>query len=264
MGRFTKSIVLGLAIAALCAAAAIGLDGCGNGGATGNAAAGSGPVWVVTSETQYENGEALSTRIYELDSRGSVVKSSYTNEDWGYVEYSDFTPEGYAQVQTIFHPKRDTEVRHSEITFEDGRAIAMEDEMFAHTYTYYANGRLKSDTSAQEFPDGTTYIYSNYYDENGYPTRYTMSTVDGPIEYEANCEWTFDSAGNPTGYTQTDNGSGTLSAPVEYQIQCDENGNIARIYNKQGQVVVAYEYTRIDNPSMAAWVDANTKRCYEV
>ena len=91
MGKKKRGIVFSLAVAMVCALAAIGFASCSDGKAD-DAVAGAGPVWIKTGETHYdESGGLLGSYVYELDSQGNIVKITLTRPNEGiYATISSF------------------------------------------------------------------------------------------------------------------------------------------------------------------------------
>lgn len=275
MGKKHRGIVFSLAVAMVCALAAIGFASCSDGKA-GNAVAGTGPVWIKTSETRYdESGGLLGSYVYELDSQGNIVKSTLTSQNEGIyatiTEYSDFTPEGYPQttVQTLEGGTAvQTNVDKTTYTIEDGHAVASKTaregrfDTAESTFTYHANGRIESRIDRSDAGDLAT-LTTVTYDENGFPLQgrneVTFGETGIPTIVEGTYEWSFGDGGIPTDCTVTlFNGNGSTIV-THYQIQCDDHGNIIQVISDQGIPISEYEYARVDNPSMAAWLFANCR-----
>jgi len=273
MDKKNRGIVFSLAVAMVCALAAIGFASCSDGKA-GDAVAGAGPVWIKTGETHYdESGGLLGSYVYELDSQGNIVKITLTSPNEGiYVtttEYSDFTPEGYPQttVQTLEGGTAvQTNIDKTTYTLEDGHAVASKTEREGgidtaeSAFTYHANGRLESRTDRGD-AGGLITLTTITYDENGFPLQGRNEATFGetgiPTVVEGIYEWSFGDGGIPTDCTVTlSNGNGSITV-ARYQIQCDDHGNIIQVISDQGETISEYEYARIDNPSMAAWLFAN-------
>lgn len=271
-----KAIALVLALTALCAAAIVGLGGCGKGGPGGGAESGLGPVWAQASRTTCDESRNVSDSVvFEYDSQGNLVKSVCRFENAGIYaityEYSDFTPEGYPQtlVQTAEGGTAvQTSTSKTTYTMENGRATTartVTEEGFTtmeSTYTYHANGKIRSQTDRIDLGSQAV-LNTTTYDENGLPLQQSVensfSGSSGSTATKASYEWTFDTAGNPAGYTLTTSNSDGLASTTEYQVKCDDHGNIVRVLDAQGNTVSEIEYVQIDNPSTYVWLQANIR-----
>ena len=265
MEKLMKRFSLGIVLAALCAVAVLSLSGCGNGASTTNGGkAGTGSIWVTSCYTVYsESGEKSQESINEYDDRGNTIRTTlkfYTTDDpdnpsESVLECSDFTPDGYPLTTTTTNVGGSATANY-EYTIEDGLAISRKntsqagDGLADTTWTYYTSGTIKSRIVNTAIDNNTI-----DFDENGLPTHESGMTDLGSMinKWEADYEWEFDSKGFPTGYTKTMKMNDDAPESAIHRVQCDDHGNILRIYNETGKVIYEFEYIQINNPSMAAY-----------
>ena len=256
---FMKKINALIAVGILGALLAVCLAGCGGSGSASASASGSAssaaasePVYLVSKRTMYDNnGNVAFVTEYTYDDQGRSLKvhsTSPANEGNSGIdqtrEYSDFTPEGRYQKVTSSDGQEWTYT----YTVENGQVTKSENSAGETSeYEYYGNGTPKRYTTTSE--NGETIIE---FDENGYQTSSVLTPKkEGFYGGETVFEWTFDEAGKPVSCiretTSTMPGNGQTNRE-EFTIACDDEGNIVKITNSDGNVVSELEYVKIDNP----------------
>ena len=237
---------------------AIGLVGCGGSSSGGSASSGTDessdsvanePIYVVSKSVMYApDGTEMSVNEYAYDEQGRATSwrtvSAGNGSNGGMErtwEYSDFTPEGYYQKMSASDGVEAT----LKYTIENGRVMKVEyDNGQTVEHERYDSGSIKSTTQASE---QSTVVVE--YDENGYQTSYTYTPKQssGGVETKVAYEWTFDEAGKPVSCVKGDAAAGA-DAKQERAIECDDAGNIVKVTDSDGNLLVEFEYTKIDDP----------------
>ena len=260
MKKWSK--VIGVAVVA--AMAALCLAACGGGGSSSGSAAASSsgsanayePIYVVTKWSSYSNlGEGsepvlTSEWTFEYDEHGNNTKQIVKNLDpvsneWdeAALTWSDFDEYGYPGT----YVGRDGNTTKNEWTIEDGHAVKNVSSTSTVEYTYYDDGKLKTQVITYEDRKVTV-----GFDENGRQVSQVTEGGDYPSKGES--VWVLDDQGNVVSVTRTTTMEKTgQTMSNEYTFENDENGNITKVY-RDGVLCEELEYQKIDNPSTWAWV----------
>ena len=251
-GVVVRKIGIVVACATVTVMLAFGLAGCG-GEAT------KGPVYLKSKQTYYDtsSGEVQSELTWTYDAKGNKVKrltKTVRNGSEVNVEdsYGDFDQDGYPATHSS---KSGTDLIDStyEYTKENGRVVkAVESDGSEDVYTYYDDGKVK--TREHTSKSGWKNLYE--YDESGYVIK-NESSGDSGGDSKSTVMWTKDNNGIPTNMVFNSTSSGKSQVPISYTLQCDDNGNIIRAYTSLGKLYEEVEYTKIDSPSLAAWVEGH-------
>lgn len=263
----TKAI---LAVASIVSLLII-LVGCGSTSTTNNAKSESttdngNVVYILTSKENTYNANSTADK-YELDEQGNVVEITeiltFVSDELPDVvdrtEYLDFTEEGYPKREIRKLGEKEW-VNQYEITTNGDTASEIKNTSMnsTKTYTYHPNGVMATERSYTGTASGDNYNTMKEYDENGYLLKITMNKSG----FNHTIDWEFGANNLPVGYTDTyvSNNDGKTTVH-KYTVKCDDNGNIVRIESAEdGRSVTEYSYTKIENPSKAAWVAAKTKQ----
>lgn len=231
---------------------AVGLAGCGGSGSKG-------PVYLKTKQTYYDtsSGKVQSQMTWEYDSNGNKTKrvtvmskngSKVVVED----TYGGFDQDGYPAT----HSATDGSETHDstyEYTKENGRVTkAAESNGSEVLYTYYDDGKVKTTKSTSS--SGATTLYE--YDESGYVIK-SEGSGGSSGDSSRTMMWMKDDKGHPAEMVFNSASSDKSQVPVKYTVQCDDSGNIIRVYTALGKLYEGVEYAKVDSPSLAAWVEGH-------
>ena len=242
-----------------------------------------GPIYRISKETSYDSsGNLFFQYDYEYDEKGNSTKltSYYPNTGLGIAEHrytrtwGDFLPEGY--------PREGTDDNGASLTFKYlwGGKVSKHptyqsakgwDSETRTDYEYHINGKPKRIvvTKSDE-------ITTREYDGRGYIQKITTEAKDKdpsiyPNSTETTYKWTFSKSGKrPESciVTRIDLDDADNNLTANYQFTCDSAGNIIKARSTTESTVLGeplestntinLEYVKIDNPSTAAWTEANT------
>lgn len=190
---------------------------------------------------------------YTYDDAGNITGTTYIYKDNdGNITYSSTTTQTY-------HENGTRSGYSSHATYADGRT-------YDYQQTYNSDGKVTSYNNTQTDANGNT-TYSNEatytYDDAGNRTGYTYRNSDANgLKYLGEATYTFDENGNQTGYTNTNrNANGSVRSSSEQTVVYDENGkriSSESVSTSGGNTYRSEQsYTYDDNGNQTGYVSVN-------
>lgn len=225
-------------------------------------------IYVMSSVTVYEDGEATTT-TYDIDEHGGIEAASQTSDD-GDVQDVSYVLDEYGFYTTCTYTIEDddgeevemTELREITEADDDGRPLEIESSTYYDGELYYQE--LIEYTYHEDSPDviesiSTTssagYEVLMEYGEDGFLIYYEISWPDATSE-TSSLEYTYETNedGTMTCTTVDEDGEETV-----YEYELDRHGNVTTV-TQDGETVYEYEYTVVGEPYYVEAAIAGNRR----
>ena len=227
-------------------------------------------VWVVTEERvskEKDSKEEIDCIFkYSRDASGNVVSETEEYENGVTRISSEYDQNGWLTRERYVNDLGRTDIKNYTNTYDEaGRLLTQKTDDVYIENAYDENGNLVKETCKQPRGDDEQdeSITTRFYSATGLTERCIFEK--GDVRYLQEYAYDYNDDGRPTSCVVTlfpvdeqgnKTGEGELESTAQYAY--DENGNVSRFVFEQGgeTMVTYYQYTRIDKPSLAAWVYA--------